>query len=198
MRLDVRHNFGDIAKRLDRIADELREKVIPQTLNALAQNAERDMAREISREFNITRAQVSEGLRIDRATAKAGKRFLTATLYAPSRKRGRGLNLIRFVEKKVTFAEARRRAKAGTLPMLRVAIKRGNTKVLQRAFIANNGRTVFERTGKARLPIKALTTIDIPQMFMTRRIHQRVVARIQSTAASVLREKLELAKLKMR
>ena len=189
MQIDVRHNFGDIGKMLERLAFDVQDKVLPQTLNKLADQAARDMATQVSSEFNITRSEVAGALRIDKATAKAGRFYMTARLYVPTRPKGRGFNLIRFVEKKVTFAEARRRAKSGTLAQLRVKIKRtGGMKVIPGAFIGNNGRTVFRRVGKARLPIKALTTIDTAQMFMTRRIHQVVVAKIKANASYVLRD----------
>ena len=193
MRIEVKHNLGDIAKKLAKMQHEIQNKVLAQTLNALANEAKRDMAQEIASEFNVTRREALEYLRIDRATAKAGARFLVATLYAPPRKKGRGFNLIRFVEKKVTFAEARRRKKAGTLAQLRVQIKRGGgLKTLHGAFIANNGRTVFVREGRVRLPIKALTTIDVPQMFNTKRVKSRVVAKVKARAPYMLRDKLAM------
>ena len=191
MRINVTHNFGDIAKRLQRMQDDLREKVIVQTLNTVAKEAQGRMATEIASEFNIKRSEAMDGLRVDRASRGAGGAFMTATLYAPSRKKGRGFNLIRFVEKKVTFAEAKRRGKAGTLQQLRVKIKRsGGLKAIPGAFIGNNGRTVFIRTGKARLPIKALTTIDVAQMFNTRRVNDKVVAFVKARVSSVLQDKI--------
>jgi len=193
MRIEVQHNFGIIAKRLQELKDDIQNKVLAQTVNALAVEAQRNMTTEIAAEFNITRREALEYLRIDRATAKAGARFVMARLYAPPRKKGRGFNLIRLVERKVTFAEMRRRKKAGTLAQLRVQIKRGGgPKTLHGAFIANNGRTVFVREGKARLPIKALTTIDVAQMFNTKRVKSRVVAKIKAGAPYMLRDKLAM------
>lgn len=193
MRIDVRHNFGEIGKKLDRLADTLRDEVLAQTLNTLAKDAQSKMAAEIAAEFNITRREAMDGLRMDRAKVSAGKSFMMARIYAPARKKGRGFNLIRFLEKKVTFAEARRRQKGGTLQQLRVKIKRsGGLKVLPGAFIANKGRTVFVRVGKDRLPIKALTTVDIAQMFNTQRVNARVVDYIKANAAYVLRDKIAM------
>ena len=55
-------------------------------------------------------------------------------------------------------------------------IKRvGGKKVITGAFVGNNGRTVFIRTTDNRLPIKALQTIDVGQMFNTKRINAVVV-----------------------
>ena len=58
-------------------------------------------------------------------------------------------------------------------------LKSGPRKVITGAFIGNKGRTVFTRVqGAGRLPIKAVETVDIPQMFNTRRINAKVVQRM--------------------
>ena len=80
----------------------------------------------------------------------------------------------------MTLAEGRRRNKAGTQNQLRFQIKKvGGKKIISGAFIGNKGRTVFIRETGDRLPIKALSTIDVPQMFNTRRIKKRVIKRIE-------------------
>ena len=63
---------------------------------------------------------------------------------------------------------------------LRVKVKRGSTKPLPGAFIGNKGRTVFRRVGKKRLPIEPVQTIDVAQMFNTRRINEVVLATINA------------------
>lgn len=48
-------------------------------------------------------------------------------------------------------------------------IKRnGPRKLIPGAFLINDGKTVMIRVGKQRLPIKALQTINVAQMFNTR------------------------------
>ena len=47
------------------------------------------------------------------------------------------------------------------------------------AFLINGGKTVMIREGKSRLPIKALQTIDVAQMFNTKRINAKVVQLIE-------------------
>jgi hypothetical protein len=62
-----------------------------------------------------------------------------------------------------------------------IKIKRnGPRKLIPHAFLGNQGRTVFIRTGNDRLPIKAVETIDIPQMFNTQRVFKRVVDRVRT------------------
>lgn len=173
MRFDVRHNFGDVAKRLGQLRDDLQEKAIARSLNRIVDRSRTEMGREIAAEFNITKREVNDNLTVSKASPKPGRLFLTATLASPSRKKGRGFNLIRFVS-------GRRVVGGKGAPQLKLKIKRsGGLKSVRWAFIGNQGRTVFIRQGNKRLPIKALTTIDVPQMFNTKRINAKVLDMIR-------------------
>ena len=57
--------------------------------------------------------------------------------------------------------------------------KNGPRKLIPGSFLINDGRTVMIRVGKARLPIKALQTIDVPSMFNTKRINAKVLRFIE-------------------
>jgi len=90
------------------------------------------------------------------------------------------MNLIHFLEKKVTLAEGRRRKKSGTQNQLRFKIKRvGGLKTIKGAFVGNKGRTIFKRSGKGRLPIEGVQTIGVRAMFSTKKINNRVIAKIR-------------------
>jgi hypothetical protein len=176
--ISVKTDFKDISRKLNRLSTDLQKKVVPAALNKVIAKANTEMTRQIVSEFNIQAAEVRTRLRVIKARRNYANWFAVLDPFA-SNKRGRSLNLIRFVERKVTLAEGRRRKQAGSASQLRFQIKRGGgKKIIKGAFIANNGRTVFIREGDDRLPIKALSTIDVPQMFNTRRIQQAVMARI--------------------
>jgi hypothetical protein len=178
--LSVKADFGDINKKLNALSRDLQKRVVPAALNKVIAKANTEMTRQITSEFNIKQQEVRARLRITRAKRNYERWFARLDPFASARA-GRSLNLIRFVEKSVTLAEGRRRKKNNTLQDLRFKIKRGGgAKIIKGAFIANNGRTVFIREGKSRLPIKALSTIDVPQMFNTRRIQGMVLSRIQT------------------
>lgn len=178
--ITIKSNFKDVQKSLDKLTGNLQQKVVPAALNKVVAKANTTMVREITSEFNIKSSEVRANLRVIRAQRDLSKWYAKLDPFAKNKK-GRGLNLIRFTESKVSLAEGRRRAKAGTNRDLRFQIKRGGSKkTIKGAFIGNQGRTVFMRTGKERLPIKAVTTIDVPQMFNTRRINNKVVARINA------------------
>lgn len=183
LKIFIRSDFKDVQRKLDRLADDMQKRVIPAALNKVAAKAKTEMTRAITSEYNIQRGDVAGRLRVTRAGRKIEQWVATLDPFA-SRRRGRSLNLIRFVEKKVTLAEGRRRKRAGTQDQLRFQIKKvGGKKIITGAFIANKGRTVFIREGKDRLPIKALSTIDVPSMFNARRIRGRVEQRIRQELA---------------
>ena len=173
MEISIKTNFPEVQRALDRLQADVGGKAMASALNKTIAIARTQMTREIPAEFNVKASFVRERLRITRAVGRAGLQILRAELAATSRK-GRGANVIAFVS-------ALQRARSGKQKALFVKIKRqgGRKQVKGRfghgAFIGNKGRTVFERTGDKRLPIRAVTTIDIPQMFNTRRINRKVV-----------------------
>ena len=181
MQLSIETNFRDVASQLKALEVDIATKATASALNKVAAQAKTTMGREITQEFRISAADVREKLAIRKATARAGLSKLEAVLEATRKdKRSRGLNLIRFMERSTSLAQARKLDKAGTLNQLHVQIKRtGGRKALGSAFIGNKGRTVFVRVGKSRLPIKALTTIGVEQIFNTKRINRAVVKAIE-------------------
>ena len=177
--LSIKADFKDLNRELNALSDAVQTRVIPAALNKTGAKAKAEMTRAITSEFNIKAEEVRARLRLSRATRNVRNWAVILDPFESSRK-GRSLNLIRFMEKKVSLAEGRRRRKAGTINQLQFQIKRvGGKKIIPNAFIGNRGRTIFVREGKERLPIKALSTIDVPQMFNTRRINARVLARIR-------------------
>lgn len=155
---------------LNKLAKSLGDQVITSALNKTVAQARTQIIRGITSEYAIKAADVRERLQIQRAS-RAGMQFTATLLGNPAGRAKRAMNVIRFIERKVTLAEARRRGKAGTLGVLRFKIRRaGGMQTIAGAFIANNGRTVFRRVGKGRLPIEPVQTIGVPQMFQARKV----------------------------
>ena len=200
IRIDVKAEFGDVLKMLDGIARELQPKILSRSLNAIGDTVKVQARKEIGAEYNLPASEISKLLRVRRADFRAGR--LSVEVIAESR-RGRSLNLIRFVERSVTMAEARRRRKGGTLDLLRVQIKRkGGKKVLGtpdwaagKPFIAtaNGGTFVAARTTSARSPIRAVQTIDVPSMFNTKRINALLVGTIRAKFPAAFRREFDAA-----
>jgi hypothetical protein len=173
--INIRNNFPQVVAQLNRLSQNVGDKAMVRALNKTVDQGKTEMARKISQEFRISSSVAKDRLAVRRASVRGGALRFEAVLEATRRGKGRSMNLIHFVEQKVTLAEAKRRTKAGDLAQLRFQIKRtGGKKMLPGAFIANNGRTVFVRTGKQRLPIKAVNTIGVVQMFNTQRINNVV------------------------
>jgi hypothetical protein len=192
MRFTVQHNFPEVQRSLQNLHADIAGPATARALNRTIEPAKGDMAKQISKTYNLSASQVKDRLKITRARFYKGALSLTVSMESTTKK-GRSLNLINFVEKSVSFAAARKRRKEGeggsyTLRKgvtivkaleLRFKIKRtGPKKVIRGAFIANKGRTVFIREGRDRMPIKALQTIDVGQMFNTKTVMQFVEKRM--------------------
>lgn len=160
--LTIEADFAQVQRHLDTLRQDVAAQATARAVNRTIEQARTAMSREIRAEFAIGASTVNESLRIRRASYRAGIYNIEAELQSTSR-RGRSLNLIHFA--------ARQTAKGVTVKVKR----QGPRKLLPGAFIGNQGRTVFRRVGKARKPIEALQTINVSQMFNTRRINARVV-----------------------
>jgi hypothetical protein len=192
VKFSISTNFPDVQRQLAQLQDDVAKKAAARAVNRTLDQAKTAMSKEIRSEFNMAASKVSAALRVRNASYRNGLYRIEGTLESPSR-RGRSLNLINFAERSISMAAARKRMAAGEggsyqlrgqtrqkqLELRFKIRKTGPAKVIKGAFIGNDGRTVFIRTGNARLPIKALQTIDVAQMFNTKRINARVVLMMQ-------------------
>ena len=193
MQISIKTNFPDVQRQMNTMRKDIANQAMASALNKTMALAKTAMSREIRAEFNMSASTVGAALQVNRARASGGRVHLEASLESPS-KRGRSLNLINFMERSVSMAQAKKRKAAGeggvfmlrnggynkSALALRFKIKRqGQKKMVKGAFIGNAGRTVFIRTGDKRLPIKALQTIDVAGMFNTKRVNARVMQMIK-------------------
>lgn len=187
MLISIKTNFPEVQRSLDRLQSGVREQALVSAINKTLDQAKTAMVRGITSEFNVKAAYVRERLRVIRASKKGGPFTIVGTLQGGS-DRKRSANIIAFVERSTSLAQAKKRKKAGTLNQLFVKIKRGSgAKPLKDAFIGNKGRTVFKRvpgtkmasrsrwSGSAAEQIAPVQVIDVGQMFNTRRINSVVV-----------------------
>lgn len=174
--ISIRNNFPEVAAKLNQLGTDIGNKAVVRAINTTIGHGKTQMARQISQEFRVSVGTAKDRLRVYKASARNGAVRFVATLEATKRGNSRSMNLIAFVTKgKVSKASAKRSGRADLAGQLQFQIKRGGgKKAIKGAFVGNAGRTVFIRTGKDRLPIKALNTIDVPQMFNTRRVNKVV------------------------
>jgi hypothetical protein len=179
-----------VRESLKGLAADVRDRALAAGINKTAAKARTEIVRGITQEYAIGREEVSSALDTRLASAKReGKLTATLSVFGSARRKGRSFNAIRFLERTISYAEAKRRRKKGTLatvgkggklhPILGFKIRRaGGLKRIEGAFIGNAGRTVFVRTGDKRLPIKPVQVIGISQMFASKRVQPRVLGRI--------------------
>jgi len=165
MQISISTDFPALAKRLDALHSDIASKALARAVNRTLEQAKTSMSRTIRSQFNIPKAKVDQSLSIKRATFKGGTFRIEGQLRSTS-KRGRSLNVISFGARQV------HKPGGGVSVLIR---KSAGRKLIKGAFIANQGRTVFRRVGDKRLPIEAVQTIDVPQMFNTKRINAVVV-----------------------
>lgn len=194
MEISITANFAGVQRRLDQLRDDVVKKALPRAINRTLDIAKTAMSKEIRQDFKVSASYVRSRLQVRKASSRNGIYVIEGALVGGDGRK-RSANVIAFVEKTITLAAMRKRVKAGeggryitrgnqqrtkTLA-LRYQIKRtGPKRLIKGSFIGNSGRTIFARTGSARLPIKAVSTIDIAQMFNTRRINAAVVRTIES------------------
>ena len=186
--ISIKHNIDEVVRRLKADIPKAIEAAQVSALNKTADGARTRMVRAISSTYKISQSVVREKLFIKRAARKGGATFTAALLGTGKR----SMNVIRFLESKVTLAEARRRRKGGTLNELRFQILRaGGLKTIEGSFIGNQGRTVFRRKGPGRLPIEPIQTIDIPGMFRSRKNTGEVQSWIQDNFSRIFERELK-------
>lgn len=189
----VTYDPREVKRMLSALPEELRDKASAMAINKTADKAKTEMKRQIAAVYNLKSSEIGGALKTTKASA--AKNIMSASLYPVSlsgSRTGRAMNVIHFLESSTTLAQAKKRAKAGTLQQLFFKIKKGSAaKTIGKEgdksapFIGNNGRTVFRRTGKSRTPIEPVQVIDTRQMFNTAALNQAV---LNKAAADLLVE----------
>lgn len=188
LQVDVRE-LVDLQAKLAALPGQLKDRAVAAALNRTAEKGKTEIDRAVRDEYVVSADRVRSSLQLRQASAARGNFTAEIQIFGSPSKKGRSANVIAFMEKKVSFAEAKRRrkknelfvqSKGRLLPILRFVFKRGSGgKVIEGAFVGNKGRTIFRRVGKARLPIEPVRVIDVGQMFRSKKISKRVIDRIE-------------------
>ncbi len=167
--LSIKHNWPDVERQLARLQKDIGDKAVVRALNTTIKQGETAMARQISQTYRISQSVVKQRLSITRARRSNGRLEMQVTLEATRKGKGRSMNMIAFV------TTPARLLKSGKRNQTKLQVRRdGGRKQITGAFIGNKDRTLFIRTGKERLPIAAVNTIDVVQMFNARKINDAV------------------------
>lgn len=173
MKITLSHNFPDVQRALDGLRKDIATKATASALNKVVAQAKTAMSKEIRAEFVLPASTVNQSLRVSRARAVRGSAHMMVDLSSISRPGKRSLNLAHF--------NAKQTAKGVSFKISRG----GPRKVIPGSFLINGGKTVMIREGKGRLPIKAIQTIDVAQMFNTRRIKSKVTNLIDAKLPTI-------------
>ena len=142
--LSINFDTKDLEKGLNDIQRREVPKAINSAINKTATTVRKDVIRELANETGIQAKVLRQGINILRSTV--------STLTASIRARGKAFNLIRFkahqTKKGVSAAPWKKR------------------RIFKGTFIGNQGRTVFKRTSKKRLPIEPVFGPSIPREFV--------------------------------
>lgn len=172
IKISLHTDFPQVVAQMSAMRTDIAAKATARALNATIRQGQADMARQISQTFRLKQAEVRSRLDIRLARRGRGAFTLSVELAATRRGKGRSMNVIAFL------TGGGRLLKSGDRQQLKFQFKReGGRKQITGAFIGNKGRTIFiraEKGQKTRLPIKAVNTIDVQQMFNTRTINETV------------------------
>ena len=173
MKFTLTHNFPEVQRALNSLKQDIALKATASALNKTVAQAKTAMSKEIRAEFVLPASTVSQSLRVSRARAARGTASMDVSLSSVSRPGKRSLNLAHF--------NAKQTSKGVSFKVRRD----GPRKVIPGSFLINGGKTVMIRTGKGRLPIRALQTIDVAQMFNTKRINAKVLGMINAKLPTI-------------
>ena len=176
-----------VQDRLRQVASDLQPKVLGPAINKVAEKARAEISRAIPQEFAVKASEVRNAVSLRKA--RSGDIEATITVFGSTSRRGRSMNLIHFLAAVQQAGKTikKRGVKASKADLsalnrqLGFLIKRGGgLKKIEGAFVGNQGRTIFRREGKARLPIEPLQVIGFSQMFSSRKISTRIMTKIDA------------------
>ncbi len=179
--------LDEVQTRLNTLSGSLQAKAIGPALNKVAEKARAEIARALPETYAVKPAEVRSSISLRKASANQLQAVIE--VFGSKRRVGRSLNLIHFLAAvqaagkavKVRGARANKKQLSALQNQLGFLIKRqGGLKAIPGAFLGNKGRTIFKRTGKSRLPIEPVQVIGFSQMFSSRRISDRILAKINT------------------
>lgn len=194
MQIILSTNFPDLVNNLKQLPEKIQKKILVPALKDVSKLGRTQMIRGITQEFNIDRSTVSQSFSIrvskDPTFNSTGVAYQSTITASSGRKRA--FNIIRFIEKRITLTQGRKRKKSGTQRQLHVKVlKAGGFKSLgKNAFIFKNGKIVFRRIPGTK-KIEPISTIGISQMFNTRRLKEPAVFKMKNSLLRYIQYSLD-------
>lgn len=184
--IKLKTNFPAVMAKLQTMANDIATLAVVSTINKTLAQGKTAMVKAITEEFAIKASDVRPLLVLSKAKFSKSALNATATMEAFGKRRGhRSRNVMLFGAKQIkgkkqTIVEypssrglVRRKMLVGGGVSVKIK-KAAGRKLIAGAFIGNKGRTVFMNVPGNNRKIRAVETIDIPQMFNTKRINKLV------------------------
>ncbi len=143
--MDLDFEVKGLDKVLAALNPDVVKKAAVRSLNDLGEQLKNQTVKEAREKYNVPSGTFKKKLKVK----KANYSNMKWSMEIPG---DRKMNLIHF---------GARQVKKGVSVKV---LKTGARKVVKGAFIANGGKTVFQRKGKERLPIKTVTALSPSQM----------------------------------
>lgn len=180
--------------------DRARNRAFAMMANKVAAGARAEATRSIIATYAITADEVRNSIFLRRASARGALIAAEIDIFGSATHKGRSMNLIHFLAVAQIKGQAfkLRRAKGKRADIKALSGQLGfifrrdrGLKALPGAFIGNQGRTVFERVGKSRLPIVAKQAIGVAQMFNYRGIRFKVIEKLYASLETETRRAVD-------
>lgn len=192
MKVSTRIDFSQALKKLEQLPQKIQDKAIQQTINQTARDARSSMKSNILEVYGLPSSKVNDQLKVKKASNT--KTLVQAVLYPTFANRSKRLNVIHFGASFVQGRGKKRYIKvlSRTQGWKTIEVRDGQgvsariTKGGKRDFFpgawiatANGGRAVFNRKTPDDYKASGVTTIDVPQMFNSKRIYSKTLEQIK-------------------
>jgi hypothetical protein len=185
IKIDMKMDVRELNRTMGLLQANLRDRATVMAINKTAKKAKTEMDMSIRKEFNLPKKKVNSRLQIK----KANRFTLSAEIdpFGLGGKRYRALNMVEFLvgsaESKLTGSRTAKGNLRRRTPLQFKIKKNGAAKSIKGAFVARGRKSgkllVFAKDNTKASGIRAVSTIDVPQMFNTKRVQVRVMKRIR-------------------
>lgn len=211
--IDIR-GMTEVMQNLKRIGDDLgKGQATGAALNKVAAKAQAEINRAITQRYAIKSDQVRNSIFISPASAKSGNLQAEISIFGSPSKRGRSLNMIRFLAAYRALGRAiKTRGARGSKKELKAlgvqlgfqVIRGGGLKQIPGAFVGNKGRTVFIRIPGKQMSsrggnltkhteaIVPVQVIGVSQMFGGSAIKGRILQKIEADLPIEMRRAVDM------
>lgn len=169
MKMSISVNGEQARGSLRQVSQSIEAQALRQAVRRAADKGRTFAGRQIRAEYAIKARDVAPAFSVRAGISVGGVPAATITAAG---KRGRNV---------ILFLRQPSRSRVRRSSQIQFQIRRGRVVQIPGSFVVehNRGRFVARRTGRARLPIESVHTIDVPGMFSARRVMDATIKQIR-------------------